>query len=96
VGAANSTFDLYRRLIAARKASPALTHGSWEELRSHPEVLAYRRRHGADERIVCINFADKPHVCPINGHWRRTRGRPGPHSLSTGSLTCAPSGTATP
>ncbi|WP_313138036.1 alpha-amylase family glycosyl hydrolase, partial [Stutzerimonas nitrititolerans] len=70
VGAANSTFDLYRRLIAARKASPALTHGSWEELRSHPEVLAYRRRHDADERIVCINFADKPHVCPINGHWQ--------------------------
>lgn len=70
VGAANSTFDLYRRLIAARKASPALTHGSWEELRSHPEVLAYRRRHGADERIVCINFADKPHVCPLNGHWQ--------------------------
>ena len=70
LGAANSVFDLYRRLIAARKASPALTHGNWEELRSHPEVLAYRRRLGTDERIVCINFADTPHVCPLNGHWQ--------------------------
>ncbi|WP_313055029.1 alpha-amylase family glycosyl hydrolase [Pseudomonas lopnurensis] len=68
--AVGSTFALYRRLIAARKASPALRHGRWEELPSHPQVLAYRRELGDDVRIVCINFVDQAHACPLNGAWQ--------------------------
>ena len=68
--APDSVLHLYRRLIAARKASPALRLGSWEELPSPPPVLAWRRSAGADQRIVCINFAD--HALPLScsGAWR--------------------------
>ncbi|WP_413042674.1 alpha-amylase family glycosyl hydrolase [Pseudomonas sp. YJ42] len=67
---AGSTLELYRRLISARKRSPALREGDWEELPSHPNVLAYRRQLGEDQRVVCLNFADQPHAFPINGHWQ--------------------------
>ena len=60
-------FALYQRLLAARKASPALLHGDFEELPSHPEVLAYRRQLGDDLRLVCINFAEAAHACPQSG-----------------------------
>ncbi|HCH75802.1 MAG TPA: alpha-amylase, partial [Pseudomonas sp.] len=68
-GAANSMFALYQRLLAARKISPALHHGDFEELPSHPEVLAYRRHLGGDQRLVCINFSDQPHAHPHAGEW---------------------------
>jgi alpha-glucosidase len=68
-GAANSIFALYQRLLAARKASPALHHGDFEELPSHPEVLAYRRQFADDHRLVCINFSDQPHAHPHAGDW---------------------------
>ncbi|MFC3607987.1 alpha-amylase family glycosyl hydrolase [Stutzerimonas tarimensis] len=66
----HSMFNLYRRLIAARRASPALLLGDWHELPSHPEVLAYRRQSEGDCRLVLINFADHEHACPQNGHWQ--------------------------
>jgi len=65
-----STLQLYRRLIAVRRSCPALRTGSWEELDSPPEVLAYRRRHGDDERVVCINFAARPMDFAPPGSWR--------------------------
>ncbi|GAB3392898.1 alpha-amylase family protein [Azotobacter armeniacus] len=66
-----STLQLYRRLLTIRRASPALHSGDWEELPLHPEVLAYRRRrHGSDQRIVCINFAEQPHAFPLAGDWQ--------------------------
>ncbi len=66
----DSMLHLYRRLVASRKASLALQLGDWEELPSQPELLAYRRRHEADERIVCINFAAQPQRLQLNGAWR--------------------------
>jgi alpha-glucosidase len=68
--APGSMLHLYRRLIEARRASPALRIGTWEELPSPPPVLAWQRGAGADQRIVCINFAD--HVLPLScsGAWR--------------------------
>lgn len=61
---ADSTLALYRRLLACRRASLALRLGAWEELPSHPQVLAYRRHCEGDERLVCINFADSEHTFP--------------------------------
>jgi len=63
-------FALYQRLLATRKASPALHHGDFEELPSHPEVLAYRRNFGDDRRLVCINFSDQLHAHPHAGEWQ--------------------------
>ncbi|MCE0461058.1 alpha-amylase family glycosyl hydrolase [Pseudomonas uvaldensis] len=68
--AADSTLALYRRLLACRRRSTALCLGDWEELPSHPQVLAYRRHHEADERLVCINFADSEHAFPLATPWR--------------------------
>ncbi|WP_153964338.1 DUF3459 domain-containing protein, partial [Pseudomonas aeruginosa] len=65
-----SVLALYRRLLACRRGSPALQLGDWEELPSHPEVLAYRRRHGDDQRLVCVNFADAAHGFPLAGAWQ--------------------------
>jgi len=58
-----SVLHLYRRVIAARHGSPALTAGSLElvPLDAVPEgVLAYRRALGDDERLVLLNFVDAP------------------------------------
>jgi alpha-glucosidase len=54
----DSTLHLYRRLIAARQASPALTVGAMKVLDAPPDVLAYRRATDGDERLVLVNFAD--------------------------------------
>jgi alpha-glucosidase len=64
-----SILQLYRRLIAERRRSPALSIGDWEELPSPPEVLAYARRTGEDTRVVAINFADRPHDFEVDGEW---------------------------
>lgn len=69
-GQAGSVLELYRRLIACRRASLALTTGAWEELPSHPQVLAYRRCCDEDERVVCINFSDTEQVFALSGQWR--------------------------
>ena len=65
-----SMLGWYRQLLQVRRASPALRLGDWEELDSPPEVLAYRRHHGDDERLVCINFADRALQVDLPGHWQ--------------------------
>jgi len=67
---ADSTLALYRQLLACRRDSPALRLGAWEELASHPQILAYRRHCEGDERLVCINFADSEHTFPLAEPWR--------------------------
>jgi alpha-glucosidase len=71
-----SVLNLYRRLLAARKASPALRAGAIDLLNSPPGVLAYRRHsvpaggEPADERLVAINFtADERGVDLPAGDW---------------------------
>jgi alpha-glucosidase len=59
-----SILHLYRRLLAARRASPALHAGSWELLEAPAGVLAYERRAGDDCRQVWANFGDEPVGCP--------------------------------
>jgi len=55
-----SILHLYRRILAARHASPALQAGTWAPLPSPPTVLAYSRVLGDDRRIVLVNFGDAP------------------------------------
>jgi alpha-glucosidase len=47
-----------RRLLAHRRASPALVRGHLELLDLHAEVVAYRRAADDDERLVVCNFSD--------------------------------------
>jgi glycosidase len=51
-----SMLALYRRLLAARRAHPALTIGDFALLDSEGDVLAYERRHGAERLIVALNL----------------------------------------
>ena len=66
-GNVDSIVHLYRRLLAARRASPALRAGEWEQLEAPAGVVAYERRAGDDRRRVWANFGDEPATCA--GGW---------------------------
>jgi alpha-glucosidase len=53
-----SILHLYRRLLGARRASPALLWGTQHLLDAPDGVLAWERVHGADRRVVVVNFRD--------------------------------------
>jgi alpha-glucosidase len=59
----DSVLSLYRRLLAARRASPALRQGeqalSRHESAIESDVVAWERRAGADVRWVAVNFSDE-------------------------------------
>ena len=56
-----SVLHLYRRLLAARRASSALHGGTITLLDGLPAgVLAYERGHDDDRRVVVVNFGDEP------------------------------------
>ena len=56
----DSILQLYRRLLAGRRASPALHGGSWRLTDAPAGVMAYERRAGDDVRLVAANFSDEP------------------------------------
>jgi alpha-glucosidase len=60
-----SILHLYRRLLAARRASPALALGDFEWVFADDGVLAYRRRCDVDARTVLVNFGDEPREVPL-------------------------------
>ena len=53
-----SILHLYRRLLAERKASPALQVGHQVLLDAPPGVVAWDRTDGADRRRLLVNFTD--------------------------------------
>jgi alpha-glucosidase len=63
-----SILHLYRRLLAARRASPALQAGNWRLLDSPADVLAYDRG-GEDPRRVVASFRDGDEVDVGDGNW---------------------------
>ncbi|MFN2375957.1 MAG: alpha-amylase family glycosyl hydrolase [Candidatus Binatia bacterium] len=69
---AGSMWNLYRRLLAARRASAALQLGDQQLLEFDApldaRVLAWTRRHGDEARIVAVNFSDGPVALPLAGH----------------------------
>jgi alpha-glucosidase len=67
-----SILHLYRRLLGARRASPALRSGSQTLLSPDGggDVVAWERRAGDDRRIVAVNFAGQPRpFTPDDGDW---------------------------
>jgi alpha-glucosidase len=65
-----SILHLYRRLLTARRASPALRLGSWTPLDAPNGVLAYERVLGDDRRVVLVNFTAKQCAVEVAGTWR--------------------------
>jgi alpha-glucosidase len=63
----SSILHLYRRLLAARRRSPALRAGTWTPLPAPEGVLAYRRERDGDERLVLVNFTATPVAVGVAG-----------------------------
>ncbi len=62
-----SILQLYRRLLAARHASPALRVGDLELLDAPAGALAWRRTAGPDERLTVLNMGDGEVDLPLAG-----------------------------
>lgn len=62
----DAILSLYRRVLAARRASPALHLGSWSPLATPEGVLGYAREHGNDRRIVLVNFTADAMEVPLD------------------------------
>ena len=61
---------LYRDLLAARRASPALRRGTVRLLDAPGDVLAYERVSGEDRRLVLVNFGEQPADVPLAEQWQ--------------------------
>jgi alpha-glucosidase len=59
-GDSGSMLSLYRRLIELRRAERALSVGSYRPVPALGSALAYRRRHGDRELLVCLNLGSSP------------------------------------
>jgi alpha-glucosidase len=62
-----SILHLYRRLLAERRASPALQLGAMRLGPSPAGVLAWERALGTDRRTVLVNFTGEAVECPAAG-----------------------------
>ncbi len=65
-----SILHLYRRLLAARRASPALREGSLAMLAAPAGVLAWERTHTSDRRVVLVNFTERSAEVALAGSLR--------------------------
>ncbi|HEY5796196.1 MAG TPA: alpha-amylase family glycosyl hydrolase [Bosea sp. (in: a-proteobacteria)] len=68
-----SILTLYRQLLAARRAQPALVIGDFALLDSAGDVLAYERRHGAQRLIVALNLGTDAQRLELPGWARNSR-----------------------
>jgi alpha-glucosidase len=68
-----SMLSFYRRLIAARRDSPALRRGSYRTLPGMPaDVYAFVRESGDERRAIVLNFGDEPaavELSSLGGRW---------------------------
>jgi glycosidase len=60
-----SILTLYRRLLATRRAHPALSIGGFALVAVEGDVLAYERRQGSDRLIVALNLGGRPHCLQL-------------------------------
>jgi alpha-glucosidase len=63
-GVARSLLTLYKRLIAIRRAEPALNAGTYKEVCSGETTLAYMRSHEGRSFLICLNLGGTPQTFP--------------------------------
>jgi alpha-glucosidase len=68
-GDPGSILCLYRRLVEARRASPALHDGSCHLLRATTDLVVYERRADHDRRVVVANFGPTRQRAAVPGDW---------------------------
>jgi len=59
-GDKTSMFSLYRRLLALRRKSPALTLGSYRPIVASGDLLLFIREHPQQRLLVALNLGDEP------------------------------------
>jgi alpha-glucosidase len=57
---ATSIYALHRRLIAARRAHPALTHGGYRPIVADGDLILYAREHRDERVLVALNLGAEP------------------------------------
>jgi alpha-glucosidase len=65
-GDPGSTLELYRALIALRRAEPALREGTYRSLDAAPDVFAFVREHDGRRLLVALNFSPFPRPLPAH------------------------------
>jgi glycosidase len=58
---------LHRRLLALRRAVPALAVGDYATVHAGPGVLAYRRDAGDERVLVALNLTGEEAALPLGG-----------------------------
>jgi alpha-glucosidase len=88
-----SLLNFYHELIALRRQSPALVHGSYRALSRPVGVWAYERATDEQRMLVALNFFSRPEQMSIEGGgaWRvRLSSEERPASLVHDRLSLAP------
>jgi alpha-glucosidase len=62
-----SMLTLYQRLLALRRAEPALVTGSYVPVTASDAVLAYERRDASRQLLIVLNFTAEPQSFDIGG-----------------------------
>jgi alpha-glucosidase len=63
----SSILNLYRKLLALRRGSPALYGGSYQPVEaSGVDCFAYLRQEGDEKRLVVLNFSDHAETVSVN------------------------------
>ncbi|MFI6902401.1 alpha-amylase family glycosyl hydrolase [Nonomuraea sp. NPDC050394] len=75
-----SLLTLYRRLIALRRASPALRAGEYRSIEAGPGVYAYLRSAPGERMLVALNFSSRlvsftPRALPAEGRAELSTGK---------------------
>ena len=81
-----SILHLYKRLLAARHASPALRLGRLDLVDATEGVVGYRRTHGDDRRTVLVNFTSEPQSLDLRGFVEVSSSGDGELEAFTGKL----------
>ncbi len=55
-----SIYELHRRLIAARRAHPSLTHGCYRPIVASGDLILYAREHRDERVLVALNLGAEP------------------------------------
>jgi len=66
-----SMLTLHRQLIALRRATPALSVGSYTPVHVDDDLLVYERSAGGERRSVALNLSHTPRAL----HWAEPRAR---------------------
>ena len=62
-----SMLAVHRRLLALRRAEPALSIGGWRPVDAQGDVLAWERAHGDDRFLVALNLGHRPASIEMDG-----------------------------